>query len=221
MSAPIRVRDLGEVAYTPTLDAMREFTEQRGAHTPDELWVLQHEAVYTQGVAGRSEHLLAPGDIPVVQVDRGGQVTYHGPGQCVVYLLVDLRRRGLGVRALVDLIEESLVSVLGDLGIHAEADAKAPGVYVEGRKIASLGLRVRRGCSYHGLSLNVDMDLEPFTRINPCGYAGLEVSSLARLLGAACPEFAVVSNKVVRELRERLEGAERKAGERPRSSAGA
>ncbi|MDX1735330.1 MAG: lipoyl(octanoyl) transferase LipB [Halioglobus sp.] len=176
------LREPGLVEYEPTLDAMRRFTDERDAGTPDELWLLQHPPVFTQGQAGKAEHLLAPGDIPVVQVDRGGQVTYHGPGQWVLYLLVDLRRRGLGVRDLVDLIEHAIIELLADYGIEAAADPGAPGVYVDGRKIASLGLRVRKGCSYHGLALNVDMDLEPFGRINPCGYAGLEVTSMARLL---------------------------------------
>ena len=165
--------------YAPTLQAMKTFTDTRGENTPDELWLLQHPPVFTQGQA---EHLLAPGDIPVIQVDRGGQVTYHGPGQWVVYLMVDLRRRGLGVRNLVDMIERSIVALLAEYLIEAAPDPAAPGVYVAGEKIASLGLRVRRGCSYHGLSLNVDMDLEPFRRINPCGHAGLRVTSMARLL---------------------------------------
>jgi len=173
-------RHLGLVSYEPTLEAMRQFTDSRDPETADELWLLQHPRVFTQGQAGKAEHVLVPGDIPVVQVDRGGQVTYHGPGQWVVYLLIDLRRRSLGVRDLVTLIESALVDVLRELHISAEADPGAPGVYVQGRKIASLGLRVRRGCSYHGLALNTDMDLEPFTRINPCGYAGLEVTSIAR-----------------------------------------
>jgi lipoyl(octanoyl) transferase len=161
---------------------MKTFTDARGENTPDELWLLQHPPVFTQGQAGRAEHLLAPGDIPVIQVDRGGQVTYHGPGQWVVYLMVDLRRRGLGVRNLVDMIERSIVALLAEYRIEAAPDPAAPGVYVAGEKIASLGLRVRRGCSYHGLSLNVDMDLEPFRRINPCGHAGLRVTSMATLL---------------------------------------
>ena len=161
MSAGLRYRRLGEAAYEETLAAMRRFTDERGAETPDELWLLQHPRVFTQGQAGRAEHVLAPGDIPVVQVDRGGQVTYHGPGQWVVYLLIDLKRRGLGVRDLVSLIERAIVTVLADHGIEAAADPARPGVYVDGAKIASLGLRVRRGCSYHGLALNVNLDLEP------------------------------------------------------------
>jgi lipoyl(octanoyl) transferase len=176
------LRELGLVDYSPTLDAMRRFTDARGVDCPDELWLLQHPPVFTQGQAGKAEHVLAPGDIPVIQVDRGGQVTYHGPGQWVLYLLVDLRRRQLGVRDLVTLIERSLVQLLGEYGIAAASRPAAPGVYVADEKIASLGLRVRRGCSYHGLALNVDMDLEPFGRINPCGYAGLQVTSMAKLL---------------------------------------
>ncbi|MDB4470869.1 lipoyl(octanoyl) transferase LipB [Deltaproteobacteria bacterium] len=176
------LRELGVVPYQPTLDAMREFTDTRTSNTPDQLWLLQHPRVFTQGLAGKAEHVLAPGDIPVIQVDRGGQVTYHGPGQWVLYLLLDLRRRQLGVRATVDLIEQSVASLLGELGIDASSRADAPGVYVAGKKIAALGLRVRRGCTYHGLALNVDMDLEPFQRINPCGYQGLEVTSVAQCL---------------------------------------
>lgn len=179
----------GRADYLATLQAMKTFTDGRDADTPDELWLLQHPRVFTQGQAGKAEHVLAPGDIPVIQVDRGGQVTYHGPGQWVLYLLVDLRRRGLGVRQLVTLIENSIVQVLADYGIHAAPRADAPGVYVDGDKIASLGLRVRRGCSYHGLALNVDLDLEPFLRINPCGHEGLRVTSMAQCL----PERAVLS----------------------------
>jgi len=179
---PLVMRELGLVEYQPTLDAMRAFTDARDADTPDELWLLQHPRVFTQGQAGKAEHVLSPGDIPVIQVDRGGQVTYHGPGQWVIYLLVDIRRSHLGVRDLVTLIEQAIVQLLAEYQIDAEPRADAPGVYVAGDKIAALGLRVRRGCSYHGLSLNVDMDLQPFQRINPCGYQGLQVTSMARLL---------------------------------------
>jgi len=181
MSAVLR-RELGLVAYEPTLQAMQDFTDARSPEDPDQLWLLQHPRVFTQGQAGKAEHVLAPGDIPVIQVDRGGQVTYHGPGQWVLYLMLDLRRRGWGVRDLVDTIERSIVLLLAEYGIDAVPRPDAPGVYVGAAKIASLGLRVRRGCSYHGLSLNVDMDLEPFGRINPCGHRGLEVTSMARLL---------------------------------------
>jgi lipoyl(octanoyl) transferase len=182
MSATVVGRELGLVDYEPTLQAMQAFTDERTGDTPDELWLLQHPRVFTQGKAGKAEHVLAPGEIPVIQVDRGGQVTYHGPGQWVLYLLVDLRRRGWGVRDIVNAIERSIVRLLADYGIEAVARPEAPGVYVDGEKIASLGLRVRGGCSYHGLALNVDMDLEPFGRINPCGYAGLRVTSMAMRL---------------------------------------
>ncbi len=172
------IRALGEQPYLATWQAMQAFTEERHESTPDELWCLEHPPVYTQGQAGKAEHILAPGDIPVVQVDRGGQVTYHGPGQLVVYLLIDLRRARLGVRELVDIIEQAIVSVLARSGITATPRPDAPGVYVGDAKIASLGLRVRRGCSFHGLALNVDMDLEPFGRINPCGYQGLAMTRM-------------------------------------------
>ncbi|MCB1704496.1 MAG: lipoyl(octanoyl) transferase LipB [Halioglobus sp.] len=199
------LRELGLVDYQPTLEAMRRFTESRDAHSPDELWLLQHPAVFTQGQAGRAEHVLAPGEIPVIQVDRGGQVTYHGPGQWVLYLLVDMRRRQLGVRDLVNLIEHSLVQLLAEYGIAASANPSAPGVYVADAKIASLGLRVRRGCSYHGLALNVDMDLEPFSRINPCGYAGLQVTSMARQLPAERLDMAVIGQRLLATVVDNLE----------------
>jgi lipoyl(octanoyl) transferase len=188
----ILLRELGTVEYAPTLQAMKDFTDGRSSDTPDELWLLQHPRVFTQGQAGKAEHVLAAGDIPVIQVDRGGQVTYHGPGQWVLYLLVDLRRRDLGVRVLVDLIETALVELLADYEIEAASRPDAPGVYVSGEKIAALGLRIRKGCSYHGLSLNVDMDLEPFQRINPCGHEGLQVTSMAdRLVHRRLDETAV------------------------------
>ncbi len=167
------VRSLGQQPYPETWEAMKSFTAERGEHTSDELWCLEHPGVYTQGQAGKAEHILAPGNIPVIEVDRGGQVTYHGPGQLVIYLMMGLTRRKMGVRALVGLIEAAIVGTLAELGIAAETRSDAPGVYVGEAKIASLGLRVRRGCSFHGLALNVDMDMEPFQRINPCGYAGL------------------------------------------------
>ena len=190
-------RNLGLAEYEQVLRAMRELTDSRGADTPDELWLLQHPRVFTQGQAGKAEHVLAPGDIPVIQVDRGGQVTYHGPGQWVVYLMVDLKRRGLGVRALVTLIEDSIVELLAEYGIAAAPKPEAPGVYVDGNKIASLGLRVRRGCSYHGLSLNVDMDLEPFQRINPCGYEGLQVTSMAKLLSGGELDMDTIGTRLL------------------------
>jgi len=171
-------RCLGLREYEPVWHQMQDFTDRRTPDTPDEIWLLQHPPVFTLGQAGRREHLLDPGEIPLLQVDRGGQITYHGPGQLILYLLVDLRRRRLGVRQLVSLMEQAVIGLLGSYGIQAEARPDAPGVYVAARKIASLGLRVRRGCSYHGLSLNVNMDLAPFRRIDPCGYPGLEVTQL-------------------------------------------
>ena len=169
-------RHLGQRPYLATWRAMQDFTNQRTPDTPSELWVVAHPPVYTQGQAGKAEHLLEPGDIPVIQTDRGGQITYHGPGQIVIYLLLSLRETGLGVRALVSAMEHSLIQLLAQYGVTATADPNAPGVYVEGAKIAALGLRVRRGYTYHGLALNVDMDLCPFTRINPCGYPHLTVT---------------------------------------------
>ena len=208
MSLPgILLRELGQVDYQPTLQAMQDFTDSRTPDTPDELWLLQHPRVFTQGQAGKAEHLLHPGDIPVIQVDRGGQVTYHGPGQWVLYLMVDLRRRHFGVRDLVNLIERSIVMLLAEYGIEAKPWPEAPGVYVGGEKIASLGLRVRRGCSYHGLALNVDMDLEPFRRINPCGYAGLEVTSMARLLPAQTLDAEAIGRRLLAIVAGQLEAA--------------
>ncbi len=172
------VRRLGRVDYAPAWRAMQAFTDGRDAGTPDELWFLEHAPVFTQGLNGKPEHLLATGEIPVVGIDRGGQVTYHGPGQLVMYALVDLRRRGIGVRELVLALENSVIVLAASHGIAAAGRREAPGVYVRGRKMASIGLRVRRGCSYHGLALNVDMDLEPFLRINPCGMAGLAMTQL-------------------------------------------
>jgi lipoyl(octanoyl) transferase len=178
---PATFRWLGRVEYEPTWRAMQRLTDERGATTRDELWFLEHPPVFTQGMNGRAEHVLAPGDIPVVAIDRGGQVTYHGPGQLVVYPLLDLRRLGLGVRDLVCALERAIAALAAAHGIEAAGRRDAPGVYTGGRKLASLGLRVRRGASYHGLALNVDMDLEPFRRINPCGYQGLEMAQLADL----------------------------------------
>jgi len=173
------IRSLGKRSYESTWQEMRTFTDERTQETPDEIWLLEHPPIYTLGQAGKPEHLLDPGDIPIVNTDRGGQVTYHGPGQLVAYLLVNLRHARLGVRQLVTLIEQSLVELLAGYGIPAQARADAPGVYVGEKKIAALGLRVRRGCSYHGLSLNIKMDLEPFSRINPCGYPDLEITQIA------------------------------------------
>ena len=179
------MRELGRVEYEPTWRAMQRFTDARAADTDDEIWLLEHPPVFTLGMAGRREHLLDPGDIPVIQVDRGGQVTYHGPGQLVVYLLMDLRRAGWGVRDVVSALERAVIDYAATLGIAAQCRREAPGVYVAGRKLASVGLRIRRGASYHGLALNVAMDLSPFGRINPCGYAGLEMTQLAELGGPA------------------------------------
>lgn len=196
------LRRLGLQPYLPTWEAMRALTERRNAQTPDEIWLLEHPPVFTQGLNGKPEHLLAPDPIPVVPVDRGGQVTYHGPGQAVLYPLVDLRRCRIGVRQMVSAMEAAVIGLLAEHGITATADANAPGVYVEGAKVASLGLRVRRGCCYHGLSLNVDMDLAPFRRINPCGYAGLPVTQLSDLGIALSPDEAGI--RVTRLLAERL-----------------
>ena len=197
------VRALGLVEYQPTLDAMRRFTDERNANTPDEIWLLQHPPVFTQGQAGKAEHVLAAGDIPLVQAERGGQVTYHGPGQLVAYLLLDLRRLGLGVRDLVTAMEQALVDVLRQYDLDAAPKPDAPGVYVAGNKIASLGLRVRRGCSFHGLALNVDMDMEPFQRINPCGYAGLRMVQMRELVTGTVV-FETVEQQLTQALRDRL-----------------
>ncbi|WP_157648575.1 lipoyl(octanoyl) transferase LipB [Thiobacillus denitrificans] len=170
------IRELGRVEYEPTWRAMQDFTARRTPDTLDEIWLLEHPPVYTQGQAGKAEHLIAATDIPVVPIDRGGQITYHGPGQVVAYVLVDLRRRGYGVRELVSRMEQAVIDLLAAQGVIAARRAGAPGVYVDGAKIAALGLRVRHGCTYHGLAFNVDMDLAPFAAINPCGYAGMAVT---------------------------------------------
>ena len=198
------VRRRGLSDYCAAWAEMRAFTDGRTRDTPDELWLLQHPPVFTLGQAGRAEHLLDPGDIPVIQTDRGGQVTYHGPGQLVAYLLVDLHRAGLGVKGLVHLLEGAVIGLLAGYGIEAEARADAPGVYVAQAKIASLGLRVRRGRSYHGLSLNVDMDLTPFLRINPCGYPGLAVTQVADLGGPK--DLRLVGDALAGEMAQRLAG---------------
>jgi lipoyl(octanoyl) transferase len=181
----LRLRRRGAVDYTACLAEMQTFTDQRGEGTPDELWLVEHPPVFTLGLAGKPEHVLDAGDIPVVRCDRGGQVTFHGPGQVVLYALLDLARAGLDVRALVTTLEQAVIDLLAGLDIAAERRPGAPGVYVAGAKIAALGLRVRRGCCYHGLSLNVAMDLAPFARINPCGYAGLAVTQVRDLAPAA------------------------------------
>ncbi len=173
------IKRLGLVEYVPTWQAMQRFTDERTADTPDEIWFLEHPSVFTLGMNASPAHVLAPGDIPVVQIDRGGQVTYHGPGQLVVYPLIDLRRAGFGVRDLVTALERSVIHYVAQFGVVAECRRSAPGVYVDDKKLASVGIRIRRGASYHGIAMNVNLNTEPFTRINPCGYAGLEVTRLA------------------------------------------
>ncbi|MFT5756130.1 MAG: lipoyl(octanoyl) transferase [Alteromonadaceae bacterium] len=203
MNNTLIIRQLGNADYQEVWQAMQSFTDNRGAHTLDELWLVEHPAVFTQGQAGKEEHLLMPGDIPVVKVDRGGQVTYHGPGQQVLYFMINLRRRKIGVRQLVTLIENSIVAALADYNILAYAKADAPGVYVDNKKIASLGLRVRKGCSFHGLALNVNMDLSPFLRINPCGYAGLEMIQTIDING---PKTLIdASNALVKQVVDLLD----------------
>lgn len=195
MSLPLKIRRLGSQPYAATWQAMSAFTDNRTADTADELWLLEHDPVFTLGQAGKMEHVLAPGDIPVIPVDRGGQVTYHGPGQIVGYPLIDLRRVGVGVRELVHRIEQSLIDTLAHWNVAAARREGAPGVYVDEAKVAALGLRVRRGCSFHGLAFNVAMDLEPFHRINPCGYKGLAVTQLLDLGGPS--SLAVVEDELV------------------------
>ena len=190
----MKIRRLGRVAYEPTWRAMQRFTAERTAETEDELWLLEHPPVFTLGLNAKPEHLLAPGDIPVVPIDRGGQVTYHGPGQLVAYVLLDIARSHLGVQQVVQRLEQGVIDVLADFDIAAVARRDAPGVYVDGRKIAALGLRVKRGHTYHGLALNVDMDLAPFSRINPCGYPGMQVTQL-RDLGISL-DLEAVSNRL-------------------------
>ncbi|HEV7985452.1 MAG TPA: lipoyl(octanoyl) transferase LipB [Steroidobacteraceae bacterium] len=192
-----QVQWLGRVSYEPTWRAMQRYTQERDADSPDQIWLLEHDPVFTLGMNADAAHLLAPGDIPVVQIDRGGQVTYHGPGQLVVYPLIDMRRARLGVRDLVSMLERCVIDCVARFGITARCRANAPGVYVGDRKLASVGLRIRRNGSYHGLALNVGMDLEPFRRINPCGYVGLEMTQLSELGGphdvaAIAPEFAAL-----------------------------
>ncbi|WP_457665722.1 lipoyl(octanoyl) transferase LipB [Thiolapillus sp.] len=181
MPLPVIIRDLGQKDYVETWRAMRDFTDSRRPETPSEIWLLEHPPVFTQGQAGKAEHLLDPGDIPVVQSDRGGQVTYHGPGQLIAYLLLDLKALNRGIRSLVSAMEDAVIRLLADQDIAAAARPDAPGVYVGEKKIAALGLRVRRGYTYHGLALNLEMDLAPFERINPCGHAGQEVTRMKDL----------------------------------------
>lgn len=203
----LKVRQLGVRDYAPVWQAMQQFTDERDKNTEDEVWLLQHPAVFTLGKAGKAEHLLNPADIPVVKVDRGGQVTFHGPGQLVAYMLLDVNRLGIGVRELVTRLENSIIDTLCDYGIVAQSRKEAPGVYVAERKIAALGLRLRRGCCFHGLALNVDMNLEPFARINPCGYAGLEITQMADLIAAdrtAELNIEAVSRRLLSHLKQQL-----------------
>ncbi|WPC73335.1 lipoyl(octanoyl) transferase LipB [Vibrio porteresiae] len=198
MDSELVVRHLGRQDYLPIWQDMHDFTDQRDDNTRDEIWLVEHNPVFTQGQAGKAEHLLNTGDIPVIQSDRGGQVTYHGPGQIVAYFLINLRRKKLGVRELVTDIETLVINTLKHYDIESAAKPDAPGVYVDGRKICSLGLRIRRGCSFHGLALNVSMDLSPFLRINPCGYAGLEMVQVSDLNGPTT--VADVETLLVKEL---------------------
>jgi lipoyl(octanoyl) transferase len=195
-------RKLGLVEYLPTWQAMQDFTATRGPDTPDELWLLEHPPVYTLGLAGKPEHLLRATAIPVVKIDRGGQITYHGPGQIVVYLLLDLKRRNIGVKALVRRMEQAVIDLLAEYGTRAERRDKAPGVYIGNAKIAALGLRIKNGCCYHGLCLNVDMDLSPYAAINPCGYEGLAVTQ-CRDVGVT-DNLAVVGDKLIEKLEQNL-----------------
>ncbi len=198
MQNQLVVKRLGRRDYLPVWQAMHEFTDTRNEETPDEVWLVEHNPVFTQGQAGKAEHLLNTDDIPVVQSDRGGQVTYHGPGQLVAYFLINLRRKKLGVRDLVTTIENLVINTLKAYNIDSAARPDAPGVYVDGRKICSLGLRIRKGCSFHGLALNVNMDLSPFLRINPCGYQGMEMVQVSELGGPT--DIALVEQQLVKEL---------------------
>jgi len=206
----IHVRHFGLVDYEETLASMTGFTEKRSPDTPDEIWILEHSPVFTLGLAADRSHLLAPGDIPVVQVDRGGQVTYHGPGQLVVYTLVNLKRAGLTIRNLVSGLETSVIDTVARYGIEAHSRSDAPGVYVGEAKLASIGLRIRRGCSYHGVALNVDMDLGPFSRINPCGFEGMPVTQLAELGGPR--DLEQVGSDLVLRLQESIRAREPLSG---------
>lgn len=203
MKNTLIIRQLNNSDYVDVWHAMQNFTDNRDENTADELWLVEHPPVFTQGQAGKDEHLLMPGDIPVVKVDRGGQVTYHGPGQQVIYFMINLRRRKMGVRELVTLVEDGIIASMADFGIIAKAKADAPGVYVDDKKVASLGLRIRKGCSFHGLALNVNMDLSPFLRINPCGYQGLEMVQTIDLQGPTSVEQA--GDSLVKHLSELLQ----------------
>lgn len=202
MQNQLIVKRLGQCDYLPIWQAMHDFTDNRTDETLDEIWLVEHNPVFTQGQAGKAEHLLNTGDIPVVQSDRGGQVTYHGPGQLVVYFLINLRRKKLGVRDLVTHIENLVINTLDSFDITASARPDAPGVYVDGKKICSLGLRIRKGCSFHGLALNVNMDLTPFLRINPCGYSGMEMVQVSQLGGPS--DIDTVEQQLIEHLVERL-----------------
>lgn len=199
----MNIRQWGLADYVPVFEAMQAFTERRRADTEDELWLVEHPPVFTQGMAGKAEHLLDAGTIPVVQIDRGGQITYHGPGQLVVYTLIDFKRRRISVRELVTRLENSIIATLAEYGVTATADPKRPGVYVDGQKIASLGLRIKNGAVYHGLALNVDMDLSPFLQINPCGYAGMSMTQLADRVQPP-PPLADVAGRLVTHLQQQL-----------------
>jgi lipoyl(octanoyl) transferase len=203
----IAFKELGRVTYAPTLQAMRDFTLQRHAGTQDEIWLLEHPPVFTLGLAGKPEHLIGQTDIPVVKIDRGGQITYHGPGQLVAYLLLDLSRRPYKVRQLVERMENAIIALLADYGVKGERLAGAPGVYVAGAKVAALGLRVQKGCTYHGLAINVDMDLAPWQTINPCGYPGMAVAQLRDLVreGASAVKMEAVRAALQRHLIEALQ----------------
>jgi lipoyl(octanoyl) transferase len=197
------IRYLGVQPYLETWQAMSDFTEQRDQNSIDEIWLVEHSPVFTQGLAGKAEHLLMHSNIPVVKSDRGGQITYHAPGQLIAYLLINIRRKDFNVRSLVSIIEQGIIDLLADFGVIAVAKPDAPGVYVDGKKIASLGLKIRKGCSFHGLALNVDMDLSPFLQINPCGYAGLEMTQ-CRDLGITS-SVAELSPLLIEKLNQNLQ----------------
>lgn len=198
----IIVRRMGKRDYESVWREMQKFTDERNAETPDELWLVEHPPVFTQGLAGKPEHVLAAGNIPVIQVDRGGQVTYHGPGQIVAYPMINLRRHGIGVKSLVSGIEQAIIDTVAEYDVEAKRRENAPGVYVNGAKIASLGLRIRKACSFHGLAFNIAMDLEPFARINPCGFMGLEVTQLSALAGGVT--FDTVQNQLLEHFCQQL-----------------